>query len=89
MKTHHLKTEPKYFEEVRYNKKKFELRKNDRDFQVNDTLVLQEYDRETKQYSGSSVSATVTYILHEYNTALHEDYCIMSIDVFDINDDNL
>lgn len=43
---HELKTWPYYFEEVWNGTKTFEVRKNDRDFRVGDTLILQEYDHE-------------------------------------------
>lgn len=43
MKTHKLKTWPTYFQAVRSGKKTFEIRKNDRNYQVNDVLVLEEW----------------------------------------------
>lgn len=42
--THHLKCHPPYFEKIVSGTKKFEIRKNDRDFEVGDVLVLQEYE---------------------------------------------
>ena len=43
MKTHKLKTWDGFFHEVWDGKKRFELRNNDRNFQVGDTVYLQEY----------------------------------------------
>jgi hypothetical protein len=43
MKTHDLKTWPDYFEALIERRKTFELRQNDRDFQVGDMLNLQEF----------------------------------------------
>lgn len=41
MKTHTLKTWPHYFDAVACGAKTFEGRKNDRDFQPGDTVILQ------------------------------------------------
>lgn len=43
MKTHELKLDIKYFDDVKSGKKNFEIRKNDRDFQVGDILELKAF----------------------------------------------
>lgn len=40
MKTHELKVRPEFFEHLWTGDKKFEIRKNDRDFKSNDDIVL-------------------------------------------------
>lgn len=64
---HMLKTLPNYFEAVRCGNKTFEIRKNDRNFQIGDTLVLQEYlDTQNTQsiggFTGREISRRITYI---------------------------
>nr|WP_309138282.1 ASCH/PUA domain-containing protein [Parageobacillus sp. VR-IP] len=59
---HLLKIWPEYFEAVRSGKKTFEIRKNDRGFQVNDLLLLQEYNPKTQEYTGRELLVEVTYI---------------------------
>lgn len=54
-KTHELKIYPKYFEAILDGKKTFEIRKDDRDFQVGDSIVLKEWDN--IKYSGREIQA--------------------------------
>jgi hypothetical protein len=77
-KVHQLKTLPQYFEKVAAGKKSWELRKNDRDFQENDILILQEFDKK-KGYTNRELRVKIIYIFHGGKYGLVEDYCIMSI----------
>ena len=49
-KTHELKIIEPYYSDMRSGKKNFEIRKNDRDFKVNDRLIFRCYNLETKAY---------------------------------------
>ena len=72
---HELKIAPMYFDSVISGKKTFEVRKDDRDYQENDVLILKEYDNNA--YTGREYAVIVTYILRgEY---CKDGYCIMSI----------
>lgn len=62
MPTIKKKTWPPYFDAIVSGKKKYELRLNDFDVQEGDTLVLEEWDPETKDYTGRSIEKTVTYV---------------------------
>lgn len=53
---------PKYFELIKSGKKKFELRLADFKIKEGDTLVLEEWDPETKQCTGRSIKKKVGYI---------------------------
>jgi hypothetical protein len=79
MKTHLLKTWPEYYSRVESGQKKFELRKNDRDFQVGDTLILQEYDPISEFYTCNEIKVSVDYILHGPCFGIEEGFCVMSI----------
>ena len=65
MKVHKLKTVNPYFKKVWNRKKLFELRKNDRNFKVNDKLILQEYDSKTEVYSGREIHCKISYIVKD------------------------
>jgi hypothetical protein len=58
-KKHELKTDPYVFEEVFKDNKTFEIRYNDRNFEVNDILIL----KETK-YTGDEVNYRVLSTRH-------------------------
>ena len=53
---------PEYFEAIVSGKKKFELRLNDFDIAQGDTLLLEEWDAQAKQYTGRSTEKNVTYV---------------------------
>lgn len=50
MKIHELKLDIKYFDAVKNGNKNFELRKNDRDYQVGDILELKAWTEDTEKY---------------------------------------
>lgn len=58
---HELKTLPKFFDAVREGKKTFEVRKDDRNFQVGDTLELKKWAAGGCYSDRCSVK--ITYIL--------------------------
>lgn len=74
--THELKILPAYFDAVYDGRKKFEVRFNDRGYQVGDTLILREYEK--GQYTGRVVEKKVTYVL-ENSIGTEPHYCILSI----------
>ncbi|MCV6612877.1 MAG: DUF3850 domain-containing protein [Amphritea sp.] len=87
MKRHELKTDPAVFDAVMNGTKTFEIRKNDRDFQVGDELVL----RQTKhtgeemaqgaplEYTGAFWTVPVLGIMHGPAYGLADGWCILSI----------
>ncbi|SDD27916.1 protein of unknown function [Paenibacillus sp. UNCCL117] len=62
MKEHRLKTWPEYFQAVVDGSKTFEIRENDRDYQVGDNLLLLEWDPKVEKYTGDLISRKVTYM---------------------------
>lgn len=69
-KTHELKIYPKYFEAILDGKKTFEIRKNNRNFHVGDSIVLREFVN--IKYSGRETHATIKYMLDDTFIGLEE-----------------
>ncbi|MGF2004125.1 DUF3850 domain-containing protein [Lactococcus lactis] len=66
MTTHELKLDIKYFDDVKSGKKNFEIRKNDRDFQVGDVLELKAYaGRESATEESLDIDYVWTQHLYE------------------------
>lgn len=60
MAHHKLKISSKYFESAQKNLKPFEIRLNDRGFEIGDTFIMFEYDSE--KYSGRFVAGIITFL---------------------------
>lgn len=71
---HELKITTCYYEEVITYRKTFEIRKNDRDFQIGDRALLMEYVN--GEYTGRSVMFKITYLT---NYEQKKGYCVFSI----------
>ena len=79
MAEHILKTWPQFFELVRRGDKTFEVRKNDRNYAVGDTLLLHEFDPATDSYSGRKTDKVVTYVMRGGAFGVAEDHVVMAI----------
>lgn len=75
---HNLKTLPAYFKEVKSGNKTFEVRKNDRGFEVGDILVLQEYCNVTNKFTGNKIVKEISYILDDSNYC-KDRYIVMGL----------
>lgn len=63
--THNIKIVSRYYEAVLRKDKKFEIRKDDRGYQVGDTVILEEWDDEKEQYSGRWQQVEISYVLRD------------------------
>ena len=52
-----------YFDEVASGRKKFELRLADFEAHEGDILVLEEWDKDKKEYTGRKIETAITYVL--------------------------
>lgn len=81
-RTHNLKTTSAHFGQLWLGHKTFELRFNDRDFRVGDTLILQEV--EDNEYSGRELTAQVTHMMTCPDL---EKYVIMSLNITEMREE--
>lgn len=85
--THALKTDPFVFEQVWKGKKPFEIRKNDRDFQIGDLLILKETKFSGEEmakgspliYTGRRVEARISCIIEDYFYGIRENFCVIGL----------
>ncbi len=75
---HFLKTVEPYFTEVAFGNKNFEVRKNDRDYQMGDHVELQAYDPILKEKTGESIIKRIVYIMDDPNY-VKEGYVILGL----------
>ena len=84
MKLHELKIKHEYLVEVVMGRKTFELRKNDRDYQVGDLIRfdIEEsiFDSTRDIYIDKDTLYKITYVLKDVpQYGLDKDYCILAI----------
>lgn len=78
-KAHTLKTWPGVFDSLLTRAKSFEVRKDDRDFGVGDTLILREWDPDEGDYTGRKMRALITYLLPGGQFGIESGHVCMSI----------
>jgi hypothetical protein len=76
MKLHELKILPQYYKKVSSGEKRFEIRKDDRNFKIGDLIRLSEFN---KEYTGRDCLVEIIYKLDGGNYGLEKGYCILSI----------
>lgn len=89
MKIHELKIKEEYYKEVALGRKTFELRKNDRDYQVGDLIKFTKIERVATgdfvvpfrdKETPTEELFQITYILKDVpEYGLDKDYCILGI----------
>lgn len=79
---HQLKVLPDYYQAIVDRRKTFEIRKNDRDFQVGDLVILKEFNG--AEFTKRHTKAQITYIC---DYAQNENYVVFSIRLIEIGSD--
>jgi hypothetical protein len=86
---HQIKCWPEFFRALKDGRKTFDARKNDRNYQVGDQVIQNEWTpadglhSELGEYSGRTLRFVVTYILKgsEQNnlTGVQEGFCVLAL----------
>lgn len=79
MKTHILKTWRGPFRAVRSRRKRFEFRRNDRDYEEGDVLDLREWDEDGETFTGQREEMRVTYLVAGPAFGIPAGFVCMSI----------
>ena len=88
---HDLKTWPRWFADLAARRKEFEVRRDDRDYQPGDWLLLEEFDPtdagaprvyEPKGYTGRKLVRRITYVLRGQDArdfGIQRGYCVLGL----------
>ena len=81
MTDHELKIIPRFFTDVARFAKRYEVRKNDRDFKEGDHIVLREWDG--TDYTGRQILGYIDYVLtaEDFPEGIKEGYCVFAYNV--------
>lgn len=88
---HEVKSWIDFFQPVFNGQKRFELRRNDRDYAVGDLLVLKEYNVAAHEYTGRSCVKRIAYVFSPHTNpatmerlpptwGLEPGYCILGLE---------
>lgn len=77
---HELKILHKYYVDIERGNKRFEIRKNDRNYMEGDYLALNEIDDEGCKYTGRAMIVKVSYVF-EGSSYCKDGYVILGIDI--------
>lgn len=92
MKTHILKMDTDVFQQSWMNRRPWEIRFNDRDFQVGDVIQTEETvhtgqemaeQQKPLAYTGRYIRSTIEYIECGPRFGLQEGWCLLTINPFD------
>ncbi len=77
-KIHELKILPAYFNAVKNGIKKFEVRKNDHNYKINDEILLKEWDQKKEKFTGKILHRKITYFFDGFG--VEKGYCVLSLE---------
>ncbi|MDE2107299.1 MAG: DUF3850 domain-containing protein [Patescibacteria group bacterium] len=76
-----MKCWPEYFEAIGEGRKTFEVREDDRNFQVGDSLELREWNPKTQEYTDRWIWCRVKYLLRGGAWGVSPRHVVMAIEL--------
>lgn len=84
MKTHKKKTWPEFHQALITGEKKFELRKDDCNYEVGDYFISDEWDPANEWHTGSTIVFEIIYVLRDAQKfGLKKGYVILGLEFVD------
>jgi ASC-1-like (ASCH) protein len=78
---HNLKIENQYFERVLSGEKTFEIRYDDRGYQKDDDIILEEISSDKTGYSGRKIKAKVGYVCTYQQVRGHVVFSLLNVEL--------
>jgi hypothetical protein len=84
-KNHLVKSWPEFFEPISQGIRTHDLRRNDREYNIGDILILREFESKSQRYTGRECEVEITSMTSfaqpcaVSGEALNADFCILSI----------
>jgi hypothetical protein len=75
---HEIKCWPEYFQPLWIGTKEFEVRRNDRDYRVGESLRIMEFNPNTQTFTGREFVRRIAYMIQGV-CGLPEDICVMQL----------
>lgn len=80
MTTHELRSWPRYFADTVAGIRTYDLRRDDRGFQVGDELLLREYDPDAGAYTGRTHRVRIVHMMrHTEFSGLAPRYVVLGL----------
>ena len=83
---HNVKIHPIEFENLCVGLKRSEYRKNDRDYRINDLMILNEWQPTEEYYTGRSATVLITHV--QTGFVIPDGYAVLSIQMINNNFNN-
>jgi ParB family chromosome partitioning protein len=78
MAVHHLKSWPEFFKAIANGDKTFDLRRDDRNYAVDDHVTFEEFRPGVGEYTGVTATRRIAYVLRDFE-GLMPGYCILGL----------